>query len=135
MIGLLVVPDARTFWTQKVFETGRIEAEQDDTHQPHSGVMISDVDWKLFAESLGVTGYTVTTIAELTKVLGDVKDTTEPVLIDLKMTDDRQLPVEKFAAYRDKFEDLEEFLKEYEASELEMFADILARHQVPHAGS
>lgn len=109
---------------------GFIEAEQDDTHQPHSGVILSDIDWATFAQSLGVKGYTIRTIAELTDVLEQVKNTTEPVLLDLKMTDDRQIPVEKYAMHRTGMEDIEEFNATYESHNLEEFKDIAARHGI-----
>lgn len=109
---------------------GFIEAEQDDTHQPHSGEIVTDIDWAKLAESLGVTGCAVHTIEELTDVLAKLKDTTEPVLIDLKMTGDRQIPVEKYAANRTRIPDLEAFNVEYESESLEEFRDIAARHGV-----
>lgn len=67
-----VTPDDAVFSNGSL---GFIEAEQDDTHQPHSGVILTDIDWAKFAESLGITGYAVHTIEELNGVLAKVKDT------------------------------------------------------------
>ncbi|MCI6574644.1 MAG: pyruvate oxidase [Arcanobacterium sp.] len=108
---------------------GFIEAEQDDTQQPHSGVKISDVDFATVAQGFGVTGYTVRSAAEFEKVLSDVKGTREPVVIDVKITNDRLLPVEKFPTYAADMEGFEEFRAQYDAGELETFGEILARHQ------
>ncbi|MDD7464888.1 MAG: pyruvate oxidase [Actinomycetaceae bacterium] len=107
---------------------GFIEAEQDDTRQPHSGVKISDVDFAQVAQGFGVTGYTVHSGTEFEKVLNEVKGTREPVVIDVKITNDRLLPVEKFPTHAEDMEGFEEFRQRYDASELEPFGEILARH-------
>ncbi len=107
---------------------GFIEAEQDDSGQPHSGVDLSDVDFAKVAEGFGVKGFTVRTRAEMHEVMDAVKDTTEPVLVDVKVTDDRQLPVELFPLRAADREDFEEFRASYEAENLEPFEAILGRH-------
>ena len=107
---------------------GYIEAEQDDTHQPHSGVDLSPVDFAKVAEGFGVKGYTVHSPEEWRQVLAEVKGTQEPVLIDVKITNDRQLPVEAFPHNASDRDDFDEFRKEYGAEALEAFADILGRH-------
>lgn len=109
---------------------GFIEAEQDDTHQPHSGVDLSDVDFAKVAEGYGVRGYTVRTRQEMRDVLDQVADTAEPVVIDVKVTDDRQLPVEAFPLRAAGRPDFEDFRRQYRAESLEPFADILARQGV-----
>lgn len=109
---------------------GFIEAEQDDTHQPHSGVDLSDVDFAKVAEGFGVRGYTVRTREEMRRVMDEVAGTTGPVLVDVKVTDDRQLPVEAFPVHGTQRADFESFRAHYEAQDLEPFADILSRHGV-----
>lgn len=107
---------------------GFIEAEQDDTHQPHSGVALDPVDFAKVAEGFGVKGYTVRTQEDLVSTLADVKGTKEPVLIDVKITNDRLLPVERFPHSRSDREDLDEFIAHYNAQDLEPFGEILERH-------
>lgn len=107
---------------------GFIEAEQDDTQQPHSGVQLSDVDFATVAEGFGVKGYTVHTGAEFEKVLKEVKGTKEPVVIDVKITNDRLLPVEKFIGIQGDREQFDALVSAYDAAELEPFEEILARH-------
>jgi pyruvate oxidase len=109
---------------------GFIQAEQDDTPQPHSGVTLSDIDFAKVAEGFGVKGYTVRTRDELRTVLDHVARTTEPVLIDIKVTDDRELPVEHFPVHEDDHPDLPAFRRRYRAESLEAFATIAARHGV-----
>ncbi|MCI5825844.1 MAG: pyruvate oxidase [Arcanobacterium sp.] len=107
---------------------GYIEAEQDDTQQPHSGVQLSDVDFAKVAEGFGVKGYTVHTGAEFEKVISEVKGTKEPVVIDVKITNRRLLPVEKFAGIKGDREKFNALVNAYDAAELEPFEEILARH-------
>lgn len=101
---------------------GFIEAEQDDTNQPHSGIDLSDIDFAKVAEGFGVKGYTVHTGAEFEQVIKEVKGTKEPVVIDVKITNDRLLPVERFARGDD---DATAFLREYDAEDLTPIAQIL----------
>ncbi|USR78883.1 pyruvate oxidase [Arcanobacterium pinnipediorum] len=108
---------------------GYIEAEQDDTNQPHSGIALSDLDFAKIAEGFGVQGLTVRTADELRAALAKAQHTTEPILIDVKVTNDRMLPVEQFPQSRDERADFDEFRASYRAQDLEPFAEILARHQ------
>lgn len=109
---------------------GFIEAEQDDTPQPRSGVELADVDFAKVAEGFGVRGFTVRTREELRAVLDRVAHTEEPVLIDIKVTDDRQLPVEQFPIHAADRADFADFRRRYRADALEPFAEIAARHGV-----
>ena len=120
------LPVINVVFTNKTL--GFIEAEQDDTHQPHSGIDLMDVDFATVAQGFGVRGITVRTRAELIAALDEVKGTTEPVLIDVKITDDRMLPVEAFPHDRADRADFDAFVQLYEAEDLEPFAEILARH-------
>jgi pyruvate oxidase len=109
---------------------GFIEAEQDDQGQPHSGVELTDIDFAKVAEGFGVRGLTARTIEEFRAALAEAKDATEPILIDVKVTDDRLLPVEAYPLRRGDRPDFEEFVTRYEASDLRPFAEILAEHGV-----
>lgn len=112
---------------------GYIEAEQDDTRQPHSGVALTDVDFAKVAEAFGVKGYTVRTLADLRRALDEVSDTKEPVVIDVKVTNDRMLPVEAYPVNRADRGDFDDFAAHYEATELRPFGEILAEHGI-HLG-
>lgn len=104
---------------------GFIEAEQDDTRQPHSGVALSDIDFAQVARGLGVKGYTARTAAEFARIADEVKGTKEPVLIDVKITNDRLLPVEKLAFAPQAAREL---LAQYDAAELTPVEELLERH-------
>lgn len=109
---------------------GYIEAEQDDTGMPHSGIDLADVDFAKVAEGFGVKGYTVRTIDQWRTVLAEVKNTTEPVLIDVKITNDRILPVEAYPLRRTDRPDFDQFVALYEAQDLVPFAEIAGQHGV-----
>lgn len=109
---------------------GFIEAEQDDTKQPHSGITLEDIDFAMVARGMGLDSYTVRTRQEFDEVLNSVKNTTKPVVIDVKITNDRLLPVEQFPLTADGRPDFEEFRASYQAEALEPFGEILARHGI-----
>lgn len=116
---------------------GFIEAEQDDTHQPHSGIDLSDVDFAKVAEGFGVRGFTVDKAEDLKSTLEAAQAVTregKPVLVDIKISNDRLLPVEQFPHRRSGhpavIEDFNEFVEHFEAEGLEPFGEILDRHGV-----
>ncbi|MCI7551768.1 MAG: pyruvate oxidase [Actinomycetaceae bacterium] len=108
---------------------GFIEAEQDDTHQPHSGVALQDVAFAKVAEGFGVKGYTVETFAQFEEAIREAKTSSQPVLIDVKLTNDRLLPVEQYPVDRASKSNFDEFVREYEAEDLTPFSEILAEQQ------
>ncbi|QJC22703.1 pyruvate oxidase [Arcanobacterium buesumense] len=108
---------------------GYIEAEQDDTRQPHSGVSLTDLDFARIAEGFGVRGITVRTASELHEALAQAVAANEPVVLDVKVTNDRMIPVEQFPLTRDERPDFDEFRAHYHAENLEPFGEILAHHQ------
>ncbi|PNK61173.1 pyruvate oxidase [Psychrobacter sp. FDAARGOS_221] len=116
---------------------GYIEAEQDDTHQPHSGVKLQDVDFAKVAEGFQVAGLTVHKAEQLESTLKQAKQVIEsgkPVLVDIKITNERMLPVEQFPHRRsgepDVIADFDKFVAHFEAEALEPFGEILDRHGV-----
>lgn len=116
---------------------GYIEAEQDDTHQPHSGIKLQNVDFAKVAEGFQVTGFTVHKAEELESVLQQAQQVTrsgKPVLVDIKITNERLLPVEQFPHRRsgepDVIADFDKFVEHFEAEALEPFGEILDRHGV-----
>ena len=75
-------------------------------------------------------GLTARTIEEFRAALAEAKDDTEPILIEVKVTDGSLLPVEAYPLRRGDRPDFEEFVPRYEASDLHPFAEILAEHGV-----
>jgi pyruvate oxidase len=73
---------------------GFIEAEQEDTKQSKYGVFLKDNDFAKVAEGLGATGFSVTDPADLPEVFAKASAATGPVVIDVKISDERPLPVE-----------------------------------------
>ncbi|MDO4670381.1 MAG: pyruvate oxidase [Aerococcus sp.] len=74
---------------------GFIEAEQDDTKQPHSGVDLIDAEFGAAATALGATGFDVDNVADLKAAFKQAQEVDGPVVINAKITDDRPLPVEQ----------------------------------------
>ena len=101
---------------------GFIEAEQDDTNQPHSGIDLSDIDFAKVAEGFGVKGYTVHSGDEFAEVMKEVKGTKEPVVIDVKVTNERLIPNERLGFLEG--ENLDNFLAEYGATDLTPLAKL-----------
>lgn len=110
---------------------GFIKAEQDDTHQSHYGVDIAPVDFAKVAEGFGVKGFKVTNHDELVAAFDYAKTATEPVLIDVKIADERPLPVEQLRIDPEKFsaEEIAEFNQIYDSSDLIPFSQILKQYQ------
>ncbi|MFT8411398.1 MAG: pyruvate oxidase [Schleiferilactobacillus perolens] len=107
---------------------GFIEAEQDDTKQPHSGVALQDADFGLAAKAMGATGFTVHTLAELRDAFAQAKNAKGPVVIDVHIANDRPLPVEQLVLDK-KTQDpaaVDAFVAKYQAQGLTPLTDFLA---------
>ncbi|MFD1484073.1 pyruvate oxidase [Lacticaseibacillus baoqingensis] len=99
---------------------GFIEAEQDDTHQPHSGVDLIDADYGDAATALGAQGFEVHNLAELKQAFAAAKNATGPVVIDVKISDLRPIPVEQLVLDK-KTQDpeaVDAFVEKYSAQSL-----------------
>ncbi len=99
---------------------GFIEAEQDDTKQPHSGVDLIDADYGDAATALGATGFEVHTLAELKHAFAAALKADGPVVIDVKISDLRPLPVEQLVLDK-KTQDpaaVDAFVEKYSAQSL-----------------
>ncbi|MFD1440872.1 pyruvate oxidase [Lacticaseibacillus hegangensis] len=107
---------------------GFIEAEQDDTKQPHSGVDLIDADYGTAAAALGATGFEVHTLAELKEAFAKAKDAKGPVVIDVKISDLRPIPVEQLVLDKQTQDPaaVDAFVKKYHAESLIPFRQILA---------
>lgn len=112
---------------------GFIEAEQDDEPQPHEGIDLADINFAQVAEGMGVKGYEVKTLAELKQAFSEVKGTTKPVVIDVKIANDRPLPVEQLVLEPDANhteEDVNKFVEHYRAQGLTPISQILKEFNV-----
>lgn len=106
---------------------GFIKAEQDDTKQSHYGVDIADVDFGKVAEGYGVKGFTVKNYQELMFAFNYAKTATEPVVIDVKIADERPLPVEQLQLDPEKFDQaaIDKFNDTYQSQALVPFSQYL----------
>ncbi|BAP84598.1 pyruvate oxidase [Paucilactobacillus hokkaidonensis JCM 18461] len=112
---------------------GFIEAEQDDTQQPHSGVDLIDANFGDAATALGAKGYEVHTLDELKQAFTEAKDTKGPVVIDVKIANDRPLPVEQLVLEADEQHsqaDVDAFVKQYRADGLIPVSQLLQKYNV-----
>ncbi|WP_179395184.1 pyruvate oxidase [Lacticaseibacillus absianus] len=110
---------------------GFIEAEQDDTRQPHSGVDLIDADYGTAAQALGATGFEVRTLDELHAAFAQAKDAQGPVVIDVKISDLRPLPVEQLVLDRETQDPaaVDAFVAKYSAQHLIPFRQLLAEEE------
>lgn len=106
---------------------GFIEAEQDDKGQPHSGVAIQGADYGATATALGAQGFTVRTLDELKAAFAAAQKRQGPVVIDVKIANERPLPVEQLVI-DDQTQDPEavaQFIEKYRAQGLKPFRTFL----------
>ena len=107
---------------------GFIKAEQDDTGQSHYGVDIADADFGALGTTFGAKGFTVRTRSELTAAFDFAKTATVPVVIDVKITGDRPLPVEQLQIDPAKFsaDQIQKFNDVYNSGDLVPLTQYLA---------
>lgn len=106
---------------------GFIEGEQDDNQQPHSGVDLIDGDFGDAAKALGADGYEVHNLAELKAAFAAAKDRKGPVVIDVKISNLRPLPVEQLQLDPETQDPAQvaAFVKQYRAEGLVPFRQLL----------
>lgn len=111
---------------------GFIEAEQDDNRQPHSGVDLLDADFGDAVEALGAKGYEVRTLDELKRAFDDAAQPHDgPMVIDVKIANDRPLPVEQLVLEPDARHtqaDVDTFAETYHTEGLMPISKILKQH-------
>lgn len=106
---------------------GFIEAEQDDKGQPHSGVAIQGADYGAAATALGAQGFTVRTLDELKAAFAAAQKRQGPLVIDVKIANERPLPVEQLVI-DDQTQDpkaVAQFVEKYRAQGLKPFRTFL----------
>lgn len=111
---------------------GFIEGEQDDNRQPHSGVDLIDGNFGDAAAALGAKGFEVRTLAQLDEAFEvAAKSQDGPVVIDVKIANDRPLPVEQLVLEPDarhSQSDVDAFRHTYHTEGLMPISQIFAKH-------
>jgi len=107
---------------------GFIEAEQEDTEQTKFGVEIAGADFGKVGEALGAKGYTVTESHQLPSVFEQAKSSTKPVVIDVKIANERPLPVEELRLDPESFtpEEIHAFKEKYQVHDMPALSELLS---------
>ncbi|WEV37006.1 pyruvate oxidase [Lactobacillus sp. ESL0677] len=104
---------------------GFIQAEQEDqSHQPLSGVILPDNDWAKVAEGMNVKGVTVRTKKEFEDAVKEWKSSDKPMLVDVKLT--HEMP------YSTELNTLDDpaFVEKYQAQGLKPFSYFAEKYGV-----
>lgn len=114
---------------------GFIEDEQEDDNHEWFGISLPETDFAKVAEAQGMTRITVTSVDQITAAFDKAVELTKagkPVLIDVKITNERPIPVEKLALDPDQFDQktIDEFKKRYYAEDLAPLSEFLKKHGV-----
>ncbi|WP_122646532.1 pyruvate oxidase [Enterococcus mediterraneensis] len=106
---------------------GFIEAEQEDTNKAYFGVLLQDADYGKVGEALGAKGFTVTSYDQLEYAFEAAKKSDRPVVIDVKIADERPLPVEAMELDPEKFseEQINKFKERYEVTNMPSLTELL----------
>jgi pyruvate oxidase len=105
---------------------GFIEAEQEDTEQTKFGVQLAGADFGKVGEALGGKGFTVTKEEELASVFTQAKESYGPVVIDVKIANERPLPVEELKLDPKRFsaEEIAAFKAKYQVHDLPALSEL-----------
>ncbi|GAX08330.1 pyruvate oxidase [Secundilactobacillus silagincola] len=114
---------------------GYIEDEQEDDGQEWFGISLPKTDFAQVAEAQGLTGITVSKISEVKDAFDEalsISQSGKPVLIDVRMTNERPIPVEKLTLDPDKFDDdiINAFKQRYYAQKLVPLSSYLKQYDV-----
>ena len=106
---------------------GFIEAEQEDTEQQKFGVFLEGADFGKVGEALGADGFTITEYSQLEPAFTAAKASKRPVVIDVKIKDERPLPVEALELEPDKFseEQIKSFKEKYQVHDMPTLRELL----------
>lgn len=113
---------------------GFIEAEQEDTKQTKYGVDLMGADFGKAAEAMGAKGFTVTDPKQLREVFDEAAHSNVPVVIDVKMSNYRPLPVEGLILDVDKYgkEAVRNFKEKYEVLNMPPLKELLNGWMITH---
>ncbi|MDT2674362.1 pyruvate oxidase [Enterococcus dongliensis] len=106
---------------------GFIEAEQEDTEQQKFGVFLEGADFGKVGEALGADGFTITEYSQLEPAFTAAKASNRPVVIDIKIKDERPLPVEALELEPEKFskEQIQAFKEKYHVHDMPTLRELL----------
>ncbi|KRK89248.1 pyruvate oxidase [Lentilactobacillus sunkii] len=114
---------------------GFIEDEQEDDNHEWFGISLPQTDFAKVAEAQGMLGITVTSVDQMKPAFDKAVEETKagkPVLIDVKITNERPIPVEKLTLDPDKFDQktIDDFKKRNYAEGLIPLSEFLKKHGV-----
>lgn len=106
---------------------GFIEAEQEDTEQKKFGVFLEGADFGKVGEALGAEGFTITEYSQLEPAFTAAKASKRPVVIDVKIRNERPLPVEELVLDPEKFSEAEinAFKERYDVHDMPVLNELL----------
>lgn len=106
---------------------GFIEAEQEDTNNSKYGVDLLGADFAKIAEAMGAKGFKVTRREQLKDVFDQAKDSKVPVVIDVKIANERPFPAEAMILDEEKHgkEAVEAFKKRYKVKDMPLLKDLM----------
>lgn len=106
---------------------GFIEAEQEDTEQQKFGVFLEGADFGKVGEALGADSFTITDYDQLEPAFTAAKASKRPVVIDVKIKDERPLPVEALELDPEKFsaEQIQAFKEKYQVHDMPTLKELL----------
>lgn len=119
------LPVINVVFTNDAF--GFIEAEQEDTEQQKFGVFLEDADFGKVGEALGADGFTITEYSQLEPAFTAAKASKRPVVIEVKIKDERPLPVEALELEPEKFpaDQINAFKEKYQVHDMPTLREIL----------
>lgn len=108
---------------------GFIEAEQEETNKAIFGVDLYDVDFGKAAEAMGAKGFTITDYDQLAPAFDAAKESDRPVVIEVKIANDRPFPVDAMELDPNNFsaEQIKAFKERYEIHDMPNLADLLKK--------
>lgn len=106
---------------------GFIEAEQEDTNNSKYGVDLLGADFAKIAEGMGAKGFTVTKREQLQAVFDEARDSQMPVVIDVKIANERPFPAEAMILDEEQYgkEEVEAFKARYKVKDMPMLKDLM----------
>lgn len=106
---------------------GFIDAEQEDTNKQKFGVGLQGADFAKIAEGMGAQGFTVTRKDQLRQVFDEAKESKTPVVIDVKIGNQRPFPAEAMILDPDIYtgEKIDAFKKRYGITDLPLLRELM----------
>ncbi len=104
-----------------------IDAEQEETGQPKFGVDLAPADYAAIGRAMGAKGFTVTRAEELQQAFDQAKQSAVPVVIDVKIGNERPFPAEAMKLDTDLYteEQVEAFKARYRVGQMPLLKELL----------